>query len=95
MIATDFTGAGIVNPISSLIRARGDFGPGMPHLELTHRIGDVILLGRERAVIRDRLPTGEAVARFGVHGGLSRAESFVTTLIKRRTDFTHVRTKRP
>lgn len=65
-----------------VVRARelldqGFFGPGTPHPELTHRIGDVILIGRDRAVIRDRLPTEEAFVQSGVHGGLSRAEMLV------------------
>ncbi len=62
---------------SSELLAQGYFGPGRPHPELTHRIGDVILIGRDRSVIRDRLPSEKPFQQIGVHGGLSRAELLV------------------
>ncbi|WPL18673.1 Type I phosphodiesterase / nucleotide pyrophosphatase [Thiorhodovibrio winogradskyi] len=62
---------------SGELLAQGYFGPGEPHPELTHRIGDVILIGHDRSVIRDRLPSEKPFQQIGVHGGLSRAEMLV------------------
>ncbi|MBB1075804.1 alkaline phosphatase family protein [Rhodoferax sp. 4810] len=55
----------------------GWFGMGAAHPELIHRIGDYLLLGQGRAVIRDRLLTEQPFTQIGVHGGLSRDELFV------------------
>ncbi|MBK1648796.1 alkaline phosphatase family protein [Rhabdochromatium marinum] len=57
--------------------AQGYFGPGTPHPELTHRSGDVILIGRDHNVIIDQLLTEPDFTPIGVHGGLSRAEMLV------------------
>lgn len=57
--------------------AQGYFGPGQPHPELKHRIGDAILLGRGACILRDHLPTETPFVPVGVHGGLSRAEMLV------------------
>lgn len=55
----------------------GWFGRGTPHPEFMHRIGDVTLVMRERATIRDRLVNEEPVNQVGVHGGLSASEMWV------------------
>lgn len=58
---------------------QGFFGPGPAEAfpELTHRIGDVTVIGRGQQVIRDRLVTETAFRQVGVHGGLSPAEMLV------------------
>ncbi|EIC20912.1 alkaline phosphatase family protein [Thiorhodovibrio frisius] len=57
--------------------AQGVFGPGTPHPELTHRIGDATLIARDHCVILDRLPTEKPFTPIGVHGGLSPDEMLV------------------
>lgn len=72
--ARDALGARFLLQPAPQLLAEGLFGPGTPHAELTHRIGDVILLGRARWMIRDHLANESPFRTVGVHGGLSRAE---------------------
>ena len=59
----------------------GWFGLGEPHPELEHRIGDYVLLLKDRHVIKDYL-AGEKPFHFkGVHSGLSAAEMFVPLVV--------------
>ncbi|MBK5968907.1 alkaline phosphatase family protein [Thiorhodovibrio litoralis] len=71
---------------SQQLMDQGFFGPGDPHPELRHRIGDIVLLGRDSAVIGDHLPTEKPFKQVGVHGGLSRAEMLVPLCLIRVFD---------
>jgi len=60
--------------------AAGLLGPGRPAPETDHRVGDVLVLGRDRHVFRHREPKFQVR---GVHGGLSASEMLVPLLMAR------------
>ncbi len=53
------------------------FGLGTPHPRLSDRIGDRVLVMKQRAIIRDQLAQEKPYQLVGVHGGLSRDELWV------------------
>ncbi len=57
--------------------AAGLWGPGLPHRELHHRIGDLALIGRAGATLRQTSTTFRTVGR---HGGLLPSEALVPFL---------------
>lgn len=61
----------------SQLLASGLLGPGTPHREIAHRVGDYLLLMRDNWIIRDRLNGEDELMQIGVHGGLSEQELFV------------------
>ena len=61
--------------------AEGWFGPGAPHPRLAERIGDYVLIMRDRYVIKDWLPFEPRYVQVGVHGGLSAAEMLVPLIV--------------
>lgn len=62
---------------SEELLAMGLFGSGTGHPRLAERIGDYVLIGRDRQVIHDALTGEPAFRQIGVHGGLSSAELHV------------------
>jgi hypothetical protein len=65
-----------VYPSATLVE-KNWFGLGQPHPCLMDRIGDRVLLMRQRAIIRDCLAQETPHPLVGVHGGLSRDELWV------------------
>ncbi len=61
----------------SQLLASGLLGTGRAHSEISRRIGDYLVLMRDRWVIRDRLPGEQKVVQVGVHGGVSAEEMHV------------------
>jgi len=59
----------------------GYFGHGDPHPELFERIGDYVLITKQRYVIKDRLPGEHAYRHVGAHGGVSDEEMYVPLII--------------
>lgn len=59
----------------------GWFGPGAPHPRLADRIGDYVLLMKDRYAIRDVLPGERRHAQIGVHGGTSEDEMLVPLVV--------------
>jgi hypothetical protein len=59
----------------------GWFGPGAPHPKLAARVGDYILLMRERATIKDWMPGEKRYTLIGVHGGISEEEMLVPLVV--------------
>ncbi|NIR59597.1 MAG: alkaline phosphatase family protein [Gammaproteobacteria bacterium] len=65
---------------ADLIR-EGYYGRFEPHPRLHERVGDYVLLARERYVIKDRVLGEDAFAQIGVHGGLSADELHVPLIV--------------
>jgi hypothetical protein len=53
---------------------KGVFGPGEPHHDLHHRVGDYTLIMKENYTIKDWLPSEQPFFHYGVHGGTSDQE---------------------
>ncbi|MEW5892241.1 MAG: alkaline phosphatase family protein [Pseudomonadota bacterium] len=53
---------------------RGWLGPGPAHPALAERLGDYVLIGQGRTILRDWLLGEERYRHVGVHGGLSASE---------------------
>ncbi|MDX1605794.1 MAG: alkaline phosphatase family protein [Candidatus Competibacterales bacterium] len=66
---------------SADLLADGWFGPPPHHPRLAARIGDYVLLARDRHVLIDRLPGESPWSLIGVHGGVSAAEMRVPLLV--------------
>ncbi len=66
---------------SAQLLEEGWFGRGEPHPALADRIGDYVLMMKERFVIRDRLPTERPFSQLGVHGGASSTEMYVPLIV--------------
>ncbi len=62
------------------IRA-GWLGLGSPEPRLLQRLGDYVLLAKDRFVIKDTLPMEHAWADTGVHGGASEDEMLVPLIV--------------
>ena len=62
-----------VRPSRELV-AEGWFGPGVPHPQFAERIGDVALVMRGRATVKDWLPGEPRHLHIGNHGGMSAEE---------------------
>jgi hypothetical protein len=71
-----------VRPGRELIDA-GWFGPGAPHARLGERVGDVALVMREHATIRDRMPGEKSHTMVGNHGGTTEDEMYVPLVVAR------------
>ncbi len=69
-----------LHAVDDLIAA-GWFGLGTPHPLLAQRLGDYLLIGRDRHVLTERLPGDDEWKMIGVHGGLSSAEMRVPLLV--------------
>lgn len=61
--------------------ARGAFGLGEPHPQLSQRVGDFTLVMKENYVIRDRLAGEQGLFQHGVHGGISEQEMQVPLMV--------------
>jgi hypothetical protein len=61
----------------------GWFGLGTPTRRFVERVGDFVLVGKARNVIRDALPNEGPWRLVGVHGGVSEAEMRVPLLVVR------------
>ncbi len=59
------------------LMGRGAFGWGEAHPRLAERIGDYVLLMKDRYVLSDWLPSESRFQHIGVHGGVSESEMFV------------------
>jgi hypothetical protein len=75
-VATHLAGQCELLPRARLLEENW-LGLGERHPELTHRVGDYLLLMRDNHVITQRLPGERPFAQRGVHGGLSEQELFV------------------
>lgn len=59
----------------------GAYGVGQPHPQLATRIGDYVLLMRDRYVMSDWLPGEARYTHIGFHGGLSSSEMLVPVVV--------------
>jgi hypothetical protein len=59
------------------------FGPGVPHQELAQRIGDVALVMRGRATIKDWVRGEKPHRMIGNHGGLHAEELMIPLVVAR------------
>lgn len=70
----------LLSTSESLYR-QGYFGLGNAHPELTKRIGDFILIMKDRYTIKDWLPNEKRYVHRGVHGGISEDELYVPCIV--------------
>ena len=63
--------------VSEQLLEQGVFGRGRPSKRLAGRIGDVTVLAKQGAIIKDRLLQEGEFNQVGVHGGLSAEELYV------------------
>jgi hypothetical protein len=68
---------------SAELAAAGWFGPGEPHPQLHERIGDVALVMKRHATIKDHLPDEKRHVLVGNHGGVTADEMFVPLVFAR------------
>jgi hypothetical protein len=66
---------------SADLLAEGWFGPGSTHPRLAERIGDYVLVMKDRYAIRDLLHGERRHAQIGVHGGISEDEMLVPLIV--------------
>jgi hypothetical protein len=71
-----------LHPAARLVEA-GWFGPEAPDPRLSDRVGDWVLVGRDRHVIKDTLPGEPPWKNIGVHGGVSEDEMLVPLFVVR------------
>jgi len=71
-----------VRPGRELIEA-GWFGPGKRHPRLEQRVGDVVLVMREHATIKDRVAGEKPHPMIGNHGGATEDEMVVPLVVAR------------
>lgn len=71
-----------VLPSRELIEA-GWFGPGTPHARLEERVGDVVLVMREHATVKDRVAGEKPHVMIGNHGGGTEDEMYVPLVVAR------------
>ncbi|MEH6826368.1 MAG: hypothetical protein V7629_20975, partial [Motiliproteus sp.] len=57
------------------------FGRGEPSPRLRDRIGDITVLAKQQAIIKDRLLQERPFTQRGVHGGLSAEELYVPLIM--------------
>jgi hypothetical protein len=60
----------------------GWFGPGEPHPRFAERIGDVTLLMRGRATVKDWTPGESRHLHIGNHGGTSEDEMLIPLILE-------------
>ncbi len=75
-MAEHFSGLFEVVPSEQLL-SQQLFGRGAPSSRLADRIGDLTVLAKQQAVIKDRLVQERPFSQRGVHGGLSAEELYV------------------
>lgn len=63
--------------------AAGWFGPGAAHARLRERIGDVALVMRGNATIKDHLPGEKIHVLIGNHGGVTEDEMLIPLVVAR------------
>jgi len=66
---------------SAELAAEGWFGPGRPHPDFAERIGDVALVMRGRATVKDWLPGESRHLHIGNHGGTSEDEMIIPLVV--------------
>lgn len=66
---------------STEILRQGWLGPGTDHPALQDRLGDFVLLPRDRGILRDWLQGEPRHTHVGVHGGVSAAEMIVPLVV--------------
>ena len=71
-----------VLPSSQLVE-EGWFGPGMPHPCLAERVGDVALVMKRHAIIKDHLPDEKRHVLIGNHGGVTEDEMLIPLVYAR------------
>jgi hypothetical protein len=71
-----------VRASAELVRA-GWFGPGVEHPQLRARIGDVALVMKRHATLKDHLPEEKRHVLIGNHGGVTADEMFVPLVLAR------------
>jgi hypothetical protein len=71
-----------VRPSSQLVE-QGWFGPGRAHPCLAERVGDVALVMKRHATIKDHLPQEKRHVLVGNHGGVTADEMFVPLVFAR------------
>jgi hypothetical protein len=80
--AKDWLGSrGEVRRSAELV-GEGWFGPGEPHPRFAERIGDVVLLMRGRATVKDWTPGEPRHLHIGNHGGLSEDEMMIPLIVE-------------
>lgn len=75
-----FDGRADVRP-SAQLAAEGWFGPGRPHPRFAERIGDVALVMRGRATVKDWVPGEARHLHIGNHGGTSEDEMNIPLVV--------------
>jgi hypothetical protein len=71
-----------VLPSSQLVEERW-FGPGMAHPDLAVRVGDVTLVMKRHAIIKDHLPGEKRHTLIGNHGGVTEDEMLIPLVYAR------------
>ncbi len=66
---------------SDSLYRQGYFGFGNAHPQLTERIGDFILIMKDRYTMKDWLPNEKRYVHRGVHGGMSEDELYVPCIV--------------
>lgn len=69
-----------LHPSRTLIE-HGWFGPGVPHGQLAHRVGDYTLVMKANWTIKEWLPGEQRHRQIGVHGGTSEDEMIVPLVV--------------
>lgn len=67
---------------SSELLDEGWFGPGVPHPRFAERIGDIALVMRGRATVKDWTPGEPRHLHIGNHGGLSEDEMLIPLIVE-------------
>lgn len=67
-------------PSAELVEG-GWFGPGLADPRLSGRVGDWVMVGRDRHLIRDIVPGEPPWKHLGVHGGVSEDEMLVPLFV--------------
>jgi hypothetical protein len=80
--AKDWLGSRAEVRRSSELVDEGWFGPGEPHPRFAERIGDVVLLMRGRATVKDWTPGEPRHLHIGNHGGLSEDEMMIPLIVE-------------
>lgn len=79
-IASEFKAFATAYPSEQLIEA-GWFGLGRPHPELAARLGDYVLVMKQRYTLRDTVLGETHFDLLGMHGGITRAEQLVPLIV--------------
>ena len=71
-----------VLPSRQLVEERW-FGPGVAHPDLAERVGDVTLVMKRHAIIKDHLPGEKRHTLIGNHGGATQDEMLIPLVYAR------------